>query len=252
MMVRVRALRAVTRTARARCVDIHECRRNHLPSRYRRGVRRTAARRCNRGTGSSRCSESNICRAPRQSDRRDRHRAADHPGGPARSRTRAGHHLGGSLGLVAGPKHSGCGAATVAVDVFMNPRACLSLAAKPSLRSILDRLLLVVHAAARRTTTIFGQEVTRRRGCREALIEVAIVPNAALSAHTAQQETGSGDPHALRAAHGVYLVSNRQIRAPCHGIAGCGGRAFAPLDVAGFDEFGDAVVRSDRIASLLR
>ena len=75
--------------------------------------------------------------------------------------------------------------------------------------------------------------------------------NAALTAYTVQQEIGTADPQALRAAYGVYLLSERRIWAPRHGSAECDGFAHPPQDAADFDSFADAVVRSERIASLL-
>jgi carbonic anhydrase len=160
-------------------------------------------------------------------------------------------HLGGSLKLVVVLGHSGCGAVSAAVDVFLDPRTYLSLAAKHSLRNILDRLLVVVHATAKRMATVLGPEVTRRRGFREALVEAAIVSNAALAAYTVQQEIGNGDAHGLRAAYGVYLLASRQIWAPRSASAGCAGLAYPPADQPAFEDFADAVVRSDRIATLL-
>ncbi len=162
----------------------------------------------------------------------------------------AADHLGDSLKLVVVLGHSGCGAVSAAVDVFLNPRDYLSLASKHALRNILDRLLLVVHTAAKRLATIAGPEVTRRPGYREALIEAAIVSNAALTAYTIQQEIG-GVPNGIRAAYGVYLIGERQVWAPRGGSAECDGLANPPSDIAAFEDFGDAVVRSRRISTLL-
>ena len=160
-------------------------------------------------------------------------------------------HLRDSLKLVVVLGHSSCGAVSAAVDVFLDPRNYLPLAAKHALRNILDRLLVVVHAAAKRMAAVFGPEVARRPGYREALIEAAVVSNAALAAYTVQQELGSADPHGLRSAYGVYLLADRQVWAPRSGSAECTGLAYPPADHAGFTQFADAVVRSDRIASLL-
>ncbi len=102
-------------------------------------------------------------------------------------------HLGGSLKLIVVLGHSGCGAVSAAVDAYLDPQSYLALAAKHSLRSILDRLLIVVSAAAMRMTAAFGPEVVRRPGYRAALIEVAVVSNAALAAYTLQQEIGAAD-----------------------------------------------------------
>ena len=122
---------------------------------------------------------------------------------------------------------------------------------KHSLRNILDRLLIVVHPIAQRMAVVYGPQVTRRRGYREALIEAAVVSNAALAAYTVQQELGSDDPHGLRATYGVYLLATRQIWAPRSGSPSCDGLAYPPGDHVAFEECADAVVRSERIAQLL-
>ena len=159
-------------------------------------------------------------------------------------------HLGDSLKLVVVLGHSGCGAISAAVDVFLEPRGYLSLSGSHSLRNILDRLLVVVHATAKRLAAVYGPEVTRQPGYREALIEAAIVSNAALAAYTLQHEIGSDDPNGLRAAYGVYLLTDRNVWAPRAGSADCAGLACPPADHSGFLDFADAVVRSDRIAAL--
>ena len=160
-------------------------------------------------------------------------------------------HLGESLKLIVVLGHSGCGAVSAAVDVVLDPKAYLSLAEKHSLRSILDRLLVVVHAAAQRMAEVHGPDVQRRRGYRAALIEAAVVANAGLAAYTVQQEIGATLPHALRAAYGVYLLGARRIWAPRSGDPTCEGLAYAPPDLAAFAAFSDSVVRSERIESLL-
>jgi carbonic anhydrase len=159
-------------------------------------------------------------------------------------------HLGGSLKLVVVLGHSGCGAVSAAVDVVLNPQTYLALAEKHALRGILDRLLVVVHASAKKLFAIHGPDVTRRSGYREALIEATVVSNAALAAYTVQQELGARQTD-LRAAYGVYLLSERQIWAPRHGSDQCIGLAYPPADDAAFGDFGDRVVQSERIAALL-
>ena len=160
-------------------------------------------------------------------------------------------HLGGSLKLIVVLGHSGCGAVSAAVDVFLDPRNYLALASQHSLRNLLDRLLVVVHATAKRMASVYGPEVAQRHGYRDALIESAVVSNAALAAHTVQQEIGRGGSQDLRAAYGVYLLANRQVWAPRAGSAECAGLAWPPADGPAFEQFADAVVGSDRIAALL-
>jgi carbonic anhydrase len=163
----------------------------------------------------------------------------------------AAEHLGDSLKLIVVLGHSGCGAVSAAVDVFLNPAGYLSLASQHALRGILDRLLLVVHASAKKLQEVMGPDVIRRRGYREALIEASVAANAALAAHTIEQQLADGQRRALRAAYGVYLLATREVWAPRSGSAECSGLADPPGDRAAFAGFADAVARSVRIASIL-
>lgn len=161
-------------------------------------------------------------------------------------------HLGGSLKLIVVLGHSGCGAVTSAVDVFLDPSDYLSLATKHSLRNILDRLLVVIQTCARKLTTTFGPEIVHRPGYRQALIEASIVTNAALAAYSIQEGVRTNDAGELRAVYGAYLLETREVWAPRPGDTKTVGLAAAPNDLAGFVDFGAAIVRSERIARLLR
>jgi carbonic anhydrase len=161
-------------------------------------------------------------------------------------------HLADSMKLIVVLGHSGCGALTSTVDVFLNPTAYLPLATKHSLRTILDGLLVVVQAAAKKLQEAFGPEVVRRPGYREALIEAAIVTNAALAAFSIQREIDAASPNGLRTVYGVYLLDARRVWAPRAGGTEEYGLAPAPRDLAEFTQVGDAILRSDRILSLLQ
>jgi carbonic anhydrase len=134
-------------------------------------------------------------------------------------------HLGDSLKAIVVLGHSGCGAVTAAVDVFLDPGGYLSLASQHSTRALVDRLQIVVQAAAKRLQAMYGPEVTRYQGFRGALIEVSVVTNAALAAHTLQREIGMASPDGVRTAYGVYLLDERTLWAPrwasddVHGLA---------------------------------
>jgi carbonic anhydrase len=161
-------------------------------------------------------------------------------------------HLGGTLKLIVVLGHSGCGALTTAVDIFLNPGEYLTLATKHSLRSILDRSLLVVQASANKLFAAFGSDVVRNPGYRQALIEASIATNAALAAHSIQQEFEASERTEIRAVYGVYLLETREVWAPRLGNAEGIGLAAAPYDLAGFADLGNAVIHSDRIASYLK
>jgi carbonic anhydrase len=160
-------------------------------------------------------------------------------------------NLGGSLRLIVALGHSGCGALTTAVDVFLNPVDYLPLATKHSLRGILDRTLLVVQTSAKKLLAAFGPDVVLRAGYRKALIETSIVTNAALAAYSIQEELKSSEITGIRAAYGVYLLETREIWAPRIGDPDDSGLAAVPQDLAGFVDLGEAIVRSPRIDSLL-
>jgi carbonic anhydrase len=161
-------------------------------------------------------------------------------------------HLSDSLKLIVVLGHSNCGAITAAVDVFVNPADYLPLATEHSLRNILDGLLVVVQACARKIQGVFGPDISRHPGYRKALIESAIVTNAALDAYSIQQEIGTNDPAGLQAVYGVYLLETRQVWAPRGSELKEIGLAAAPRDLAGFIELGNAILQSERIASLLQ
>lgn len=160
-------------------------------------------------------------------------------------------HLG-SLRLVVVLGHSGCGAVSAAVDVFLDPKAYLDLARNHALRGILDRLQVVIHSAARRMAAVYGLEVARHPRYRDALVEAAIVSNAALAAHTLQQELSVAGEHEVRAVYGAYIIDEQRVWAPRFGDAHEDGLADPPATAVEFDRFADAVVRSQRIAGLLR
>jgi carbonic anhydrase len=161
-------------------------------------------------------------------------------------------NLRGSLKLIVVLGHSGCGALTTAVDVFLNPANYLPLVTMHSLRRILDGLLVVVQASARRFQSAFGPEISHHPRYREALIEASIVTNAALAAHSIQQEFGTSDPAELQTVYGVYLLETRQVWTPHVSEKKGIGMALAPRDPAGFIELGSAILQSDRIRSLLQ
>jgi carbonic anhydrase len=161
-------------------------------------------------------------------------------------------HLGGTLKLIVVLGHSGCGAVTTAVDVFLKPSEYLNIAAKHSIRNILDRLLLVVQASASKLLTVFGPDVAHNPGYRQALSEASIVTNAALAAYSIQKEFVVSGLSELQAAYGVYLLESREVWAPRPGHTDGVGLAAVPHDPSGFADLGDAIAKSTRIASYIK
>lgn len=160
-------------------------------------------------------------------------------------------HLGESLKLIVVLGHSGCGAVTAAVDVFLDPAGYLALASKHAIRLMVDRLLFIADASAKKMAEAFGSDISRHPNYREALIEVAVASNAALSAHALQREVEKRHAHGVRTAYGVYLLTQRTVWAPRRGSDEVTGLASPPDDAQEFVEFGDAVLRSWRIANMI-
>src|SRR5262245_49296970 len=136
-------------------------------------------------------------------------------------------NLGGSLKLIVALGHSGCGALTTAVDVFLNAINYLPLATKHTLRGIRDSSLLVVPTSAQKLSAAFGPDVDQRSGYRKALVEASIVTNAALAAFSIQEELRSSETTDIQAVYGVYLIETREIWAPRIGESEGGGLAAA-------------------------
>jgi carbonic anhydrase len=160
-------------------------------------------------------------------------------------------HLGASLKLIVVLGHSACGAVTAAVDVFLDPASYLSLASKHSIRLLVDRLQIIVEASAKKMAAEFGSGIAHHPNYREALIEIAVVSNSAMSAFALQREIEKRNAGGVRTAYGVYLLTEREVWAPRRGTDDVVGLATPPDDAQGFVEFGDAVLRSRRIADLL-
>ena len=164
----------------------------------------------------------------------------------------AAEHLGGSIKIIAVLGHSGCGAVSAAVDIVLDPKRYLELATSHSLRGILDRILVVVQASAKRMHELFGPDVVNYPGYRAALIEASIVVNAALAAYTVDKELKSQEFGDIKAVYGVYVVESREVWAPHRGTAMWSGLADPPIDPESFAELGNAVLHSNRISSILK
>jgi carbonic anhydrase len=112
--------------------------------------------------------------------------------------------------------------------------------------------LLVVQASARKLLTVFGSDVARHPGYRQALIEASIATNAALAAYSIQEEFVWSWPSELKVAYGVYVIETREAWAPRPGNIDGFGLAAAPRETAGFVDLGDAIAASARIKSYLK
>ena len=118
-----------------------------------------------------------------------------------------------TLKLVVVLAHAQCGAVTEAVNVYLEPRRYMDIATDYSIRSIEDQILVAVRVAAMSVETLYGFEVVRKPECRAALLEVAVVLNAAWSAYCLRQEFRTQFPD-LGIVFGNYDLISRHVRLP--------------------------------------
>lgn len=122
--------------------------------------------------------------------------------------------LAQSLRLLVVLAHSGCGAVTAAVDVFLRPAQYLAFAGSHPLRAIIDRLVVVTRGAARALDIVHGEAVARRPGYRRALIETTVALNGALAAFTLNEELQRRRGGAVATVYGVYDLASRCVHLP--------------------------------------
>jgi len=98
----------------------------------------------------------------------------------------------------------------------------------------------------------FASDIASNPGYRQALIETAIVTNAALSAYSIQQQFIATELQGSQAAYGLYILETRELWAPGSGNIKGTGLAPVPCDPAEFADFGNAIIQSERTPSYLK
>jgi carbonic anhydrase len=124
------------------------------------------------------------------------------------------HQLAGSVRLVVVLGHTGCGAVTSTVDAVLDPANYLALASNHQLRSIINQIFPAVQVAQDALVAVYGADVRNRSPFREALIETAVVVNAALMASTLAYEVDHIDGVEIGVVFGVYDIRSRHIGLP--------------------------------------
>ncbi len=125
----------------------------------------------------------------------------------------AAYHFPTTLKLLVVLAHAKCGAVTEAVDVYLEPRRYISMATDPSMRSIEDQILIAVRVSAIALDAVYGANIARKPGFRAALLEAAIVLNAAWSAFCLRKEFAAKFPD-LEVVFGAYDLASRYVRMP--------------------------------------
>lgn len=122
-------------------------------------------------------------------------------------------HLSDSLRAATVLGHTGCGAVTAAVDMYLSPKEFMSIAHSHAVRSLLDRILLAVRGASRALDRVRGDQDHFAPGYREQLILASVYLNAAVTAFDLQREIKAISDQAIAIAYSVYDVARSRVSA---------------------------------------
>jgi carbonic anhydrase len=118
-----------------------------------------------------------------------------------------------SLKLVVVLGHTGCGAVSAAVETYLSPQDFADIAFTHSLRSIVDRIMIAVRGASKALQEICGQSVRNHPHYKDALKELAVYLNAAITAFELQREVAAFRADAIEVVYGVYDLETMFVNA---------------------------------------
>lgn len=101
--------------------------------------------------------------------------------------------------------HTSCGAVSAAVDALLSPQVYLDVIHDPSLRAIVDALLAGVRMADQALVDTYGRDVRGARGFRDALVDLAVTANAAITAVVLSRAVDCA------VTYGVFSLNNRTV-----------------------------------------
>ncbi len=122
-------------------------------------------------------------------------------------------NLSSDLRLLIVLGHTGCGAVSGAVDLYLKPEAYIDVVKTHSLRTIVDRILVVVRGADRSLHDLCGPDTSQQPGYREALLEMSVYLNAALTAHDLIRELKLSTADRIKVVFGVYNLASHKVEA---------------------------------------
>jgi carbonic anhydrase len=153
----------------------------------------------------------------------------------------AARNFADSLKLVVVLGHTGCGAVAAAVDLYLDPDAYEAIAETHSLRSIVDRLLVVVRVADKALERRCGLGRSSDPGYRSALWQMAVYLNAALTSHDLSRQLQASVAGGMEVVYGVYDLVSQRVEASPRDEATFGP---APKTSAEFAALGDRLADS--------
>jgi carbonic anhydrase len=121
-------------------------------------------------------------------------------------------HFGPSLKAIVVVGHTGCGAVTAAVDTYLSPTAFSNIALTHPLRTLIDRIMIAVRAAANAFDRCYGHEFHQHPGYRASLITAAVYLNSAITAFDLQREANAAMAEQVKAYYGVCDIGTMVVR----------------------------------------
>ncbi|MBL8830702.1 MAG: hypothetical protein JNM18_27255 [Planctomycetaceae bacterium] len=113
-------------------------------------------------------------------------------------------HFAESLKLVVVLGHTGCGAVGAAVETYLSPKDYADIAFTHALRSLIDRIMIAVRGAANALTQVCGRNVVHHPNYKDALKELTVYLNAAITAFDLRREVAAFGHESMRVVYGVY------------------------------------------------
>lgn len=113
-------------------------------------------------------------------------------------------HFAESLKLVLVLGHTGCGAVAAAVETYLSPKDYADIAFTHALRSLVDRIMISVRGASNALREVCGRSVEHHPNYKNALKELTVYLNAAITALDLRRETQAFQSSSMRVAYGVY------------------------------------------------
>jgi len=110
--------------------------------------------------------------------------------------------------------HTGCGAVAAAVDTYLSPKHAAGIAFSRSLRSVVNHILVAVRSAALSLEQAWGADVLEDPHYREALAELAVPLNAAMTAYQLRQELKTHETGGPEVVYGVFDIVSSRVAGP--------------------------------------
>jgi carbonic anhydrase len=142
--------------------------------------------------------------------------------------------------------HTFCGAVAAAVEACVKPQHFLELTSSLSLRFLLERIQVSVRAASTALQEQYGIEVTGAPGYEWALLDIAVVLNAADAARCVRAGLSPDAAARVSVMYSVYDATTHRVS------AGVTPFAAPPADVEEFRALASTLARAYRIRGRLR